>query len=70
MARNLYTFHGADYQTSILVSPTANVVVYWVADKGTPTESSGSSEVPAFSAQATIEGLESQGYLVESIRPV
>lgn len=68
MARNLYTFHGTDYQTSILASPKALVEVCWVADKDLPTESSGSNTVPAFSAQATIEGLESQGYLVESIK--
>lgn len=68
MGRILYTFHGTDYQTTIYAKPTDNVEVYWVADKGLTTEASGSSTVPAFSAQSTIWGLESQGYTVESIK--
>lgn len=67
MARVTYTFYGKNYQKTLLANAEAYLVICWVADKGLPSEGSGSNTVRAYQAQSTIWGLESQGYEVESI---
>lgn len=67
MAGVLYTFYGKNYQKTLCANADTLLEIGWVADKGLPSEASGSSTARAYQAQSTIWGLESQGYEIESI---
>lgn len=67
MAGVIYTFYGKHYQKTLCAHADTLLEIGWVADKGLPSEASGSNTVRAYQAQSTIWGLESQGYEIESI---
>ena len=67
MAGVLYTFYGKNYQKTLWAHAETRLEIGWVADKGLPTEASGSSTAMACQAQSPIWRLESQGSEIESI---
>lgn len=68
--RTLYTWHTADYMNTRYAHPQESIRIFWVTDKGTPIEGSGSTDVQACGVQSEIHRLESSGHIVESITGV
>lgn len=67
--RTLYTINCYDYVATLYASPEDILEVSWVVDKGTWSESSGSTTIAAQHAQAFVHKLEASGtYTVESIK--